>query len=222
MAILFGTTSDGNTLPVQVNASGQLVAQGMDGSPGAQGPQGEPGEPGPPGEQGPPGEPGADGIDGVTETQGSWTPIWSSTAEGEAIISYTNTTGRWYKTGALVTVWFQIRTSEVTITNARGALEIVGLPFAFQCGSGSAFRHGPGAIPQCDGLRNQEYMHVFPRLNNSGTSILLRNKAFPDDLAVPFSALDEEVPGNNDVSGWFQGLDVSAAIPSTMENLDIN
>ena len=222
MAILFGTTSDGNTLPVQVNASGQLVAQGMDGSPGAQGPQGEPGEPGPPGEQGPPGEPGADGTNGVAETQGTWAPRWSSTTDGEAIITYGNTNGKWYRVAALVTVWLQIRTTEVFLTNPRGALEIVGLPFDFQCGSGSAFRHGPGAISQCDGLRNQEYMHVFPRLNNLGTSILMRNQTFPDDAAIPFSGLDEEEPGNNDVSGWFQGLDASAQIPSTMPNLDIN
>ena len=221
MAILFGTTSDGNTLPVQVNASGQLVAQGMDGSPGSQGPQGEQGPPGPKGDKGDPGEPGADGTNGVIEAQGTWAPRWSSTTDGDAIIQYGNTKGRWYKVGALITVWFQIRTSEVFLTNARGALEITGLPFVFQCGSVSPFKHGPGGISQCDGLRDGQYMHVFPLLSTDGSSLLMRNYTFPDSVAIPFSGLSEENPADNDTSGWFQGLDVNASIPSTMPNLDI-
>ena len=222
MAILYGTTSDGNTLPVQVNASGQLVAQGMDGIAGNEGPPGKEGPPGPKGDKGDPGEPGADGTNGVAESRGVWAPRWSSTTDGEALIQYGNTNGRWYRVGALITVWFQIRTSEVLLTNPRGALQIVGLPFVFECNSGSAFRHGPGSISQCDGLREQQYLHVFPRLNNEGTSILMRNNTFPDDVSVPFSGLSELEPGNNDVSGWFQGLDASVTIPSTMPNLDIN
>lgn len=41
--VLFGTQSNGETLPVQVDATGRLVAEGL------QGQQGEQGEPGPPG-----------------------------------------------------------------------------------------------------------------------------------------------------------------------------
>jgi hypothetical protein len=222
MAVLFGTTSEGETLPVQVNASGQLVAQGMDGIAGNEGPPGKEGPPGPQGPQGEQGPAGSDGTNGVVETQGVWAPRWSSTTDGEGVITYGNTNGKWYRVGALITVWFQIRTSEVVLTNPRGALEIIGLPFTFQCGSGSAFRHGPGAISQCDGLRDQLYQHAFPRLNNLGTSILMRNYTFPDDAAIPFSGLDEQNPENNDVSGWFQGLDANASIPSTMPDLDIN
>ena len=44
--ILLGTQSNGETLPVQVDATGRLVAEGL------QGQQGEPGEPGPPGQNG--------------------------------------------------------------------------------------------------------------------------------------------------------------------------
>ena len=42
MAILFGTTAEGETLPVEVNEFGQLVAKGL---PGEEGPQGPPGLP---------------------------------------------------------------------------------------------------------------------------------------------------------------------------------
>ena len=46
--ILLGTQSNGETLPVQVNQYGQLVAEGLQGSEGPEGPEGPPGEPGPP------------------------------------------------------------------------------------------------------------------------------------------------------------------------------
>ena len=53
--ILLGTQSNGETLPVQVDATGRLVAEGLQ---GIEGPQGPKGDEGPPGPQGDPGEPG--------------------------------------------------------------------------------------------------------------------------------------------------------------------
>jgi hypothetical protein len=66
--LLTGLTEEGIEVPIQVDAEGRLVAegiQGVPGVPGAPGPQGEPGVgipgppggPGPQGEQGPPGDP---------------------------------------------------------------------------------------------------------------------------------------------------------------------
>lgn len=43
--VLFGTQSNGETLPVQVDATGRLVAEGLQGEPGEQGPPGPPGLP---------------------------------------------------------------------------------------------------------------------------------------------------------------------------------
>lgn len=54
--ILLGTQSNGETLPVQVNEFGALVAEGLQGPPGEPGAPGAPGEPGQPGPPGPPGE----------------------------------------------------------------------------------------------------------------------------------------------------------------------
>ena len=48
--ILLGTQSNGETLPVQVDATGRLVAEGLQGEQGEQGIQGPPGPPGPSGE----------------------------------------------------------------------------------------------------------------------------------------------------------------------------
>lgn len=52
MAVLLGTTSSGETLPVLVDQFGNLLAKGIE-TPGPPGPQGPPGEPGEPGEPGP-------------------------------------------------------------------------------------------------------------------------------------------------------------------------
>ena len=62
--ILLGTQANGETLPVQVDATGRLVAEGLQGEPGD---PGEPGAPGPPGEQGPEGPPGAGVPEGGSE-----------------------------------------------------------------------------------------------------------------------------------------------------------
>lgn len=51
--ILLGTQSNGETLPVQVNSFGQLVAEGLQGSEGPEGPQGPQGPQGPEGPEGP-------------------------------------------------------------------------------------------------------------------------------------------------------------------------
>lgn len=48
--ILLGTQSNGETLPVQVDATGRLVAEGLQGVEGPEGPKGEQGEQGIPGE----------------------------------------------------------------------------------------------------------------------------------------------------------------------------
>jgi len=52
MAILYGTTGDGTTLPVLVDQFGNLLAKGIDGAEGPEGPEG------PPGPEGPEGDPG--------------------------------------------------------------------------------------------------------------------------------------------------------------------
>jgi hypothetical protein len=62
--ILLGTQSNGETLPVQVDEFGRLVAEGLQGSEGQQGPKGDKGDKGDPGEPGADGSPGADGADG--------------------------------------------------------------------------------------------------------------------------------------------------------------
>jgi hypothetical protein len=52
MAILYGTQSNGETLPVLVDQFGNLLAKGIDGAPGKDGPQGPEGPQGPQGPQG--------------------------------------------------------------------------------------------------------------------------------------------------------------------------
>ena len=73
--ILLGTQSNGETLPVQVDDTGRLVAEGLQGPPGDPGQPGQPGEPGTPGEPGQPGEPGPPGEPGKDGTNGEGVPL---------------------------------------------------------------------------------------------------------------------------------------------------
>lgn len=112
MAILYGTTADGESLPVQVNEFGQLVAQGV---PGEQGIQGPPGPPGP--------------VGNVELTTGTFTPTFgSSDPSGAGFIEYDRQRGSWVRYGDLLTIYVYVRTSSVTLTSIRGALRVLGLP----------------------------------------------------------------------------------------------
>ena len=73
--ILFGTQANGETLPVQVDATGRLVAEGLQGSKGedgAQGPKGDTGPPGPPGELDLPPDPYEGALLGWLNNQLAW------------------------------------------------------------------------------------------------------------------------------------------------------
>lgn len=74
MAILYGTTGDGTTLPVLVDQFGNLLAKGIQGEPGEPGQPGTPGEPGGEGPPGPPGTPG-EGVPLPYGEEGSYLQI---------------------------------------------------------------------------------------------------------------------------------------------------
>jgi len=73
MAILYGTQSNGETLPVLVDQFGNLLAKGINGAPGTPGEpgkDGQDGQPGADGKDGQDGQPGADGQDGQPGADG--------------------------------------------------------------------------------------------------------------------------------------------------------
>ena len=112
MATLYGTTADGESLPVQVNEFGQLVAQGLPGEQGIQGP---------PGPEGP--------VGSVELTTGTFLPEFkSSDASGAGFMTYSNQSGYWARFGPLLTVWINVKTSECALTNIRGDLIVGGIP----------------------------------------------------------------------------------------------
>jgi hypothetical protein len=82
MAILYGTQSNGETLPVLVDQFGNLLAKGIDGEPGKDGAPGGQGPQGDPGGQGPQGDPGV-GVPLPYGEEGSYlqivdgAPTWS-------------------------------------------------------------------------------------------------------------------------------------------------
>lgn len=95
--ILWGTTADGESLPVQVDATGRLVAEGLAGA------EGPPGPPGPEGPEGPQGEPGLiqwppNPQEGFVLTWVAGQPQWRKpAAQVQEIWSYylTSGTGKW-------------------------------------------------------------------------------------------------------------------------------
>ena len=111
MAILYGTTSDGETLPVEVNEFGQLVAQGV---PGEQGIQGPPGPPGPVG-------------DYTFETL-DFEPTLFSSDDGEALVEWSNPTGKACRWGPLMWATIRMVASSAVVTNPRGYIRVGGLP----------------------------------------------------------------------------------------------
>lgn len=112
MAILYGTTPEGQTFPVQVNEFGQLVCKGL---PGEQGEQGEQGPIGPPGD--------------FQFTSGAFVPVFASTSDSAAgIFDYAAQDGYWYRFGPLVTIQVYLVTNSVTLTDARGDVLVSGFP----------------------------------------------------------------------------------------------
>ena len=112
MPILYGTTSDGESLPVQVNEFGQLVAQGLLG---------------PPGPEGPPGPPNPDGE--LPFLTGVFTPVWQSSDEsGSCLFDYEQQQGYWIRYGNLLVITVRLVSQNDVVTNARGNLLVGGLP----------------------------------------------------------------------------------------------
>ena len=177
MATLYGTTADVESLPVQVNEFGQLVAQGLPGEQGIQGP---------PGPEGP--------ISNVEEEFGSFDPTFGSSTEGEAFITYDYVRGFYHRFGKQVGVWVYIRTSEVVVTDARGSLIVEGLPSEWAL---SNTLHTTGAgMYSMSYARIGEYSLVDglrPVLNSGGTSwtIFRDDKTLNWDPAIPFPAIEE-------------------------------
>lgn len=200
MAILFGTTSDGNTLPVQVNASGQLVAQGMEGSPGA---PGEPGETGPPGPKGDKGDPGETGL--VAE-QGTWNPSFANETGGSAMFFYKTRQGYWYKVGGMMTVWWLIELDGVQITAPRGGLDVVGIPEPFVLNGSSAIRQGHYTVGEWGGLKPQDEKPPFVRLAGDGDRLRMFKRTVPEETPYKWTDLDEMNPSYNRFGGAWTGL----------------
>lgn len=200
MAILFGTTSEGETLPVQVNASGQLVAQGMDGIAGIEGPPGKEGPPGPKGDKGDPGD------SGLTAEQGIWSPSFANETGGSAMFFYKTRQGYWYKVGGMMTVWWLIELDGVQITAARGGLDVVGIPEPFVLNGSSAIRQGHYTVGEWGGLKPQDEAVPFIRLAGAGDRLRLFQRTIPEETPYKWTDLDEQNPSYNRLGGAWTGL----------------
>ena len=184
---------DSSVVPVACNSRGELLLEE---------PlmiEGEVGPPGPPGPEGPPGK-------GVEPEQGFWVPSYASSGSGQAFIDYQVQQGYWYKVGGMLTIWWLLQTREVTIIDARGSLDIVGLPENFELNGSSALRQGQFSVGEWGGLKPQDINVPFIRLAGQGNIIRLFKRTIPNETAYLFADLDEQNMVNNNCGGAWTGL----------------
>lgn len=188
MAILYGTQSNGETLPVQVNSFGQLVAQGLDGAKGEKGDKGEKGEQGQKGEQGEPGP-------AVQYVKTTWTPEIAFDGDGAAMIEYEVQSGDVYDLGGLTIISCLVRLVDIGVTNARGRPYITGMP---------VFVNNNSTFPIRDqGFTNRTTLFkgegvITPVLRGDGAGVLfaktnngLRETIATTDINAPFENQQE-------------------------------
>jgi hypothetical protein len=121
MAILYGTQSNGETLPVQVNETGQLVARGLQGEKGDKGDDGEKGE------KGDPGDPGQNG--GLQISTGTWTPGFAVMDDnGTFSVDYKSQEGTFTQVGSWWVGRFHIATFGASYSLPEMPFFITGFP----------------------------------------------------------------------------------------------
>ena len=206
MATLFGTTAEGESLPVQVNEFGQLVAQGL---PGLQGP------PGPEGPMGP--------VGNVPFTSGAFEPSYISSDETDTgFFDYTHRSGYWYRFGPLLTVNISLQTDSSAVTGIRGYIELGGLPeeAAFATPSSSSV-YGPYSVWW---LRLASGLNV-PRPVISYVSSRRSFRVYKDTTtsltSISFGELQAEGNAYNGIRCSFSGLarDAVRSVPIALDEL---
>ena len=209
MAILYGTQSNGETLPVQVNEFGQLVAQGIPGAPGEPGAPGAPGAPGPPGPEGPPGT--------IEWEEGFFTPSYDFTNGGEALIEYKLQQGVYYKLGTMVFMYARVSTANAVITDARGNVRVTGWPFInTQTGS---FNMTNSCVVTSSNNWNEK-LPIQARLNANGKNAYLFNESGPGTTLRMNTTdlLEGAIDGGNDISLQMFGI-WSGVMPGDFESV---
>ena len=191
MAILYGTQSNGETLPVQVNSFGQLVAQGL---PGEQGPQGDPGPPGP--------------VGNLEITQGTFTPSFGSTdATAAGFFTYSIQNGYWTLYGDLLSVSIHLKTTEVGLTSIRGSLAIVDIPSeAWFALANPVSALGIQQISMFLTENYEVYNRPIALWNYGEKRFQFEEHGAPSPFSVPFATLDGLERSVNEVRFTFLGL----------------
>ena len=201
MAILYGTQSNGETLPVQVNSFGQLVAQGLDGAKGEKGDKGDQGEQGEQGLQGPPGV-------GVEVVKSTWDPVLEIESDGEVIVDVANKEGFTWDFGGFTLFTFTYATSSVVVTNPRGKPRIKGFPVVK---SGTWYN-----ASQYMGFTNRTSFfntngHVLPKLSNQGNFLTFQHVVDGKGENLITTDITEHSSSSTQLSAVFMGVRATEA-----------
>ena len=206
MAILYGTTADGESLPVQVNEFGQLVAKGL---PGDKGDQGDIGPEGPPGN--------------TPFTTGEFSPVFSSSDEsGTGFIEYNSQHGYWYRLGPTLTVQIMIRTDSAVLTDIRGNLEVSGIPpEAWFASPSVASTYGPFSFNYLNLSARGRFQYGRIRWVNSRSSFQIY-AVYDGEWVTPlWQDLEGEASAGSMIAFTFSGLaaDAVRSVPVDLDDL---
>lgn len=204
MAILFGTQSNGETLPVQVNSFGQLVAQGLDGATGEKGDKGDPGEKG---EKGDPGVPGS--VTGVETSR--WTPVLEFRGNGSASFTPDSSDGEIFNVGGLLIIAFQVVVSDISIVDSRGYPVVTGFPVLVSGGYTKVDRQ-IGFLSQTSLFK--PLIGMYPRVSLSGDEMEFYSNSTVGTNQVVTADVDDTYDGKQVLHGTFFG---TLATPAQIE-----
>ena len=148
----------------------------------------------------------------------SWTPEYvSSDPEGSAIIDYgSNTHGVSYLLGNICFVKFLIETTNCTITNPRGSLQLIGVPYswsyAYQTASFAGLSLGTAQY-----FRTTTFVVGGTGFGTALTFAFVKRTEQGEQPAVNFADLAEGQGTLNRIRGSYWGLLTSEVTPTREE-----
>ena len=201
MAILYGTQSNGETLPVQVNSFGQLVAQGLDGAKGEKGDKGDKGDQGEQGEQGDPGS-----VSGVEISR--WDPVIEFRNDGAALFEVDSAEGKIFNVGGFQVVAYQIIIDDIGITNPRGYPVVTGFP-TLLAGGYTKVERQIGFLSQTSLFK--PLIGMYHRLSLSGDDFEFYSNSAAGTNQVVTTDIEDQYEGKQVIHGTFFGTLATAA-----------
>ena len=243
--VLLGTQSNGETLPVQVNEFGQLVAEPLPGSQGPEGPEGPPGPEGPEGPEGPRGLEGPEGPKGPQGIKGpegpegpqgpqgpagsagafstaNWNPqiiSTSSSTDPGNIFEWATKRGVWWRIGDQITISFTLK-FKVTLLDSSGDISIKGFPSnAFIYSFNRRAGWGPYSLEDIATTEHNDYVKLALEIEEPGDALFPMASTGSAPNRIPMADLEGGPNQFNIIKGTYSGYARDAAVLRGLDQL---